>query len=73
METVKFIKDDESPTTDRVANQPLNDLLCVCRELINSWETRAFEAEKAPKEYVRGISSGMKICIEELSKKVNYT
>jgi hypothetical protein len=29
METVKFIKDDESPTTDKVASQPLNDLLCA--------------------------------------------
>jgi hypothetical protein len=29
METVKFIKDDESPTTDKVASQPLNDLLCT--------------------------------------------
>lgn len=36
METVQFIKDDESPTTDRVASRSTADLL-VCQLCKRQW------------------------------------
>ena len=37
MEHIKFEKDDSSPTTDRVASQPLNDLLCGDLVVVSHW------------------------------------
>ena len=35
-------------------------------EIMKSWLERSKEGEKAPSAYVRGISTGFKICFDEL-------
>lgn len=66
IQTKKFIMSN-------IKNQKVdNDLVKRLRKLIDVWESKTFNLDRSFKDYLRYTSSGMKICIEDMAKEINY-